>query len=39
MSSSYNLEVIYDDNDDAVYYPGQTVKGMWNKKSLTQCMT
>lgn len=27
MSSSYNLEIIYDENDDAVYYPGQTVRG------------
>ena len=27
MSSTYNLEIIYDENEDAVYYPGQTVRG------------
>lgn len=26
-SSNYSLEIIYDDNSDSVFYPGQTVKG------------
>lgn len=32
MSSNYNIEIVYHDNEDAVYYPGQTVKGKWMKR-------
>lgn len=27
MSTNYNLEVVYEGNEEAIYYPGQTVKG------------
>lgn len=27
MTANYNLEIKFDDNDEGVFYPGQTVKG------------
>lgn len=28
MASNYTLEIKFLDNDEAVFYPGQTVKGL-----------
>lgn len=28
MTSNYSLEIKFKDNPEAIYYPGQTVKGI-----------
>jgi hypothetical protein len=27
MATNYTLEITFDDNEEGIYYPGQTVKG------------
>lgn len=45
MASNYTMEIKFIDNDEAVFYPGQTVKGLDRKcvdiklKEHTKCFS